>query len=80
MSYKRTVKILPKWTAEGNLQLGNVVFKRLQARTGGYQPVDARGFQVLLNYRFYHSPEDIAEKVTLRDVLTDTSTRWYLEY
>lgn len=63
--------ILPKWTPEGNLQLDNVIFKRLQARTGGYQPVDAAGFQVLLNYRSYRSPEDIAEKVTLRDVLSD---------
>ena len=62
--------ILPKFTPDGNLQIGTTVFKRLKAHTGGYQKVDARGNQVLLNYRSSHSPEKIAAQVTLTQVLS----------
>jgi CHASE2 domain-containing sensor protein/serine/threonine protein kinase len=48
------------------LQLGNVVFNRLQVPAGGYQQVDDGGFQILLNYR---SPLEVAERVTVSDVL-----------
>jgi len=55
---------------DGNLQLGKVVFKRLQPQMGGYQQADTRGYQILLNYRsFQGSPREIAPKVTLTDVL-----------
>ncbi len=63
--------ILPKFTPNGDLQLGSIVFQRLQAHTGGYQRVDARGNQVLLNYRSSYSPEKIAAQVTLTQVLSD---------
>jgi CHASE2 domain-containing sensor protein len=43
--------IQSKRTLEGDLQIGNVVFKKLQPHTGGYHQLDALGFQVLLNYR-----------------------------
>jgi CHASE2 domain-containing sensor protein len=37
---------------------------------GGYQQVDAWGYQILLNYRSYHrSPLEIAPTVTLAEVL-----------
>lgn len=62
-------KILPKITSEGYIQLGNTVFKRLQARTGGYQNLDAWGHQVLLNYRSYHSIQDFVPQVTLTQAL-----------
>lgn len=62
--------ILPKFTPDGFLQLGSVVFKPLEAHTGGYQRVDAWGHQVLLNYRFRRSPQNVAAQVTLTDVLT----------
>lgn len=58
--------ILPKYTPEGFLQFGNVVFKPLQAHTGGYQGVNDFGHQVLLNYR---SPHNIAAQVNLTEVL-----------
>jgi CHASE2 domain-containing sensor protein len=61
-------------TSEGDLQLGNVVFNRLTAHTGGYQKVDARGYQVLLNYRPNRFLEDIALQVTLGDILNDRLT------
>lgn len=59
-----------KYTQKGDLQLGNVVFKRLQAPMGGYQRVDTWGYQVLLNYRSHRSPLEIAPRVTLTDILT----------
>ena len=59
--------ILPKYTSDGYLQLGNVVFKPLEAHTGGYQGIDAGGYQVLLNYR---SPQNVAAQVTLTDILS----------
>jgi CHASE2 domain-containing sensor protein len=41
---------------------------------GGYQQLDAKGYQILLNYRSNKSPLDIAEQVTLEDVLRDRIT------
>ncbi|MBD0343361.1 MAG: CHASE2 domain-containing protein [Coleofasciculus sp. Co-bin14] len=55
-----------------DLQIGGVVFTQLQPFTGGYQDVDASGYQVLLNYRSTgKGPENIAKRVTLEDVLND---------
>ena len=68
--------ISPKFTSEKNLQLGKAVFKRLEAHTGGYQQLDARGHQVLLNYR---SSQDIAPQVTLKQVLTGQLTPSYVK-
>ncbi|KYC41092.1 sensor protein Chase2 [Scytonema hofmannii PCC 7110] len=62
--------IFAKYSPQGDLQLGNVVFKRLRSHMGGYQQVDTEGYQILLNYRSYRgSPLEIAPKVTLTDVL-----------
>jgi CHASE2 domain-containing sensor protein len=58
-------------TPEGYLRIGDVVFKRLKARTSGYQDVDVSGYQVLLNYRSLRSPDTIAQHISLRDVLSD---------
>lgn len=64
--YLEAEGISPKFTREGDLQFGNTVFKDLEPRTGGYQSYDAGGQQVLLNYR---ASEQIAQEVTLSDVL-----------
>jgi CHASE2 domain-containing sensor protein len=56
-------------TPEGFLKVGDVVFRPLNKTFGGYQGVDDGGHQVLLNYRPLKSPENIAEQVTLGDVL-----------
>ncbi|MEH2326429.1 MAG: CHASE2 domain-containing protein [Nostoc sp.] len=62
--------ISAKYNDSGDLQLGNIVFKRLQPHKGGYQQADTGGYQILLNYRsFENSPLEIAPKVTLTDVL-----------
>lgn len=59
----------PKFTADRDLQLGNVVFRSLNNRTGGYQPIDASGSQILLNYRATPNLSAIAQQVTLSQLL-----------
>ncbi|MEH1919735.1 CHASE2 domain-containing serine/threonine-protein kinase [Nostoc sp.] len=56
-----------KFTEKGDFQLGKTLFPRLQANSGGYQHLDADGYQILLNYRH---PNSLANQVTLRDVLS----------
>ncbi len=68
LHYLAAEGIQPKLTPKEFLQLGATVFKPLEADTGGYRQLDARGYQVLLNYR---SPQNVAEQVTLSEVLTD---------
>ncbi|MDB9540054.1 CHASE2 domain-containing serine/threonine-protein kinase [Anabaenopsis tanganyikae CS-531] len=53
------------------LQLGDVIFTPLKSNSGGYQNADTRGYQILLNYR---SPGNIAEKVTVTQVLAGKIT------
>ncbi|HEY9295513.1 MAG TPA: CHASE2 domain-containing protein, partial [Phormidium sp.] len=68
--YLEAKGISPQFTSEGNLRLGNAKFKRLQARTGGYQGIDAAGNQIILNYRSLPSLMAIAPQVTLNQVLS----------
>lgn len=51
---------------DGKLYIGSTEFPRLTQRTGGYQGVDAEGYQILLNYR---APRTVARQVTLTEVL-----------
>jgi CHASE2 domain-containing sensor protein/tRNA A-37 threonylcarbamoyl transferase component Bud32 len=60
--------IQPKLTPEGDLQIGNTEFKRLQNNSGAYQNADTNGYQILLNYR---SAKNAAKQVSLSDVLSD---------
>lgn len=71
LHYLDTQNIKPDVTPMGDLQIGNVVFKRLKAHTSGYQGIDASGYQILLNYRSLRSPQTIAQQVSLRDILND---------
>jgi CHASE2 domain-containing sensor protein len=59
--------IYPQYTPQNNLQLGNTIIPRLTSRASGYQSIDAKGGQLLLNYR---STNKIAEKVTLTQLLS----------
>lgn len=68
--YLQAQGISPQFTTDGNLKLGNVEFKRLQTRTGGYQGIDAAGNQIMINYRSLPSLRAIAPQVTLNDVLS----------
>ena len=72
LDYLNKQGIQSKVTSEGYLQIGEVIFNRLPPRAGGYQTIDtSRGYQLLLNYRPFHSLDDIAAQVTLTDILTD---------
>lgn len=53
----------------GNLVLGEATFPRLRSRSSGYQPIDAGGYQTLLNYRALPTPSKIADQVSLTQVL-----------
>ena len=54
-------------TSQGeNWQFGDVLVERLKNRSGGYQTLDERGNQLLINYR--NTPQ-IAQQVTVRDIL-----------
>ena len=59
----------PTTTADGHLQVGQVVLKPLESNFGGYQGIDAGGHQILLNYRSLATPDQIANQVALSDVL-----------
>ncbi|MEH2298385.1 MAG: CHASE2 domain-containing protein [Nostoc sp.] len=56
-----------QFTNKGEFQLGKTLFPRLQANSGGYQHLDANGYQILLNY---HHPNSLANQVTLTQVLS----------
>lgn len=58
-------------TVNNNWQFGSIVTQRLQKRSGGYQNLDGRGNQILINYRHTQNPQQIAEKVSLGDILND---------
>ncbi len=57
------------FTSEGNLVLGDQTFPKLGSRMGGYQGIDAKGTQILLNYRALKGEETISQEISLRQVL-----------
>jgi CHASE2 domain-containing sensor protein len=65
--YLATQDIFSERTPEGNLQIGNIIFKRLEPSSGGYSQLDALGYQILLNYR---AVNPIAEQITLTEILS----------
>jgi CHASE2 domain-containing sensor protein/tRNA A-37 threonylcarbamoyl transferase component Bud32 len=54
-------------TANQEIKLGNTVFKKLESDSGGYNNLDVKGYQILLNYRRV----DVAQQVSVTDVLTN---------
>jgi CHASE2 domain-containing sensor protein len=58
-------------TPEGYLQIGTSTFKPISQHSGGYQGIDAAGYQILLNYRSLKSFPDLAQQISLRDILSD---------
>jgi adenylate cyclase len=65
-AYLENKKIDSKLTEKQEIQANKVVFSKLRSDSGGYQNINAQGYQVLLNYR---SAENIAKSVTLTQVL-----------
>ncbi|NEP02749.1 MAG: CHASE2 domain-containing protein [Symploca sp. SIO2E9] len=64
-----SAKDIPVETIGKDWKFGSIVTKRLQSRSGGYQNLDAKGNQLLINYR---NTLQIAQQVTVRDVLDDS--------
>ena len=69
-------KISIATTGENNWRFGETIFKRLESSSGGYQNLDSRGNQMLINYRNLAKPQKISQEVTLRDVLNNNSDRF----
>lgn len=67
LAYLAQQGISPELTNTNQVQLNKTVFSQLQANSGGYQTIDAQGYQILLNYR---SARNVARQVTLTQVLT----------
>jgi len=65
-AYFDSKKIDSKLTEKKEFLVNKTVFAKLLSNSGGYQDIDARGYQILLDYR---SPKNIAETVTLTQVL-----------
>ncbi|MDZ8235563.1 MAG: CHASE2 domain-containing protein [Nostoc sp. ChiQUE01a] len=68
--YLQSQGINVNYTQQGDLQVGKIIFKQLRSHMGGYQQIDDRGYQVLLNYRSSPFLTQVAEQVSLKDVLT----------
>jgi CHASE2 domain-containing sensor protein len=72
LRYLKQEGISLQFLSANSWKLGQVVFKKLEPRTGFYhRQVGMQGFQILLNYRFNQSPKEIAEQVQLTDILTN---------
>lgn len=60
------------FTPQQQLKLGQAVVNKLGNRSSGYQPVDAAGIQLLLNYRNVGSPaspKNVARQISLTQFL-----------
>nr|WP_242046889.1 CHASE2 domain-containing protein [Fischerella sp. FACHB-380] len=65
--YLKANKIPVSITVDKDWQFGKVVFRRLQSHSGGYQNLDARGNQILINYRAH---SQIARRISIEEILT----------
>ncbi|MEG3842879.1 adenylate/guanylate cyclase domain-containing protein [Microcoleus sp. herbarium14] len=64
--YFASQNIETKVTENNEIKIGKTVFPRLISHSGGYQTIDAKNYQLMLNYR---SPENVAKTVTLTQLL-----------
>ena len=71
LHYLNTRGIKANTTANGEIKIGNILFEPLDTHSGGYQNIDASGYQIMLNYRSLSSPSDIAQQISLRDILEE---------
>ncbi len=66
LAYLAQQNISLQVTETNELQLNKTQFTRLLFNSGGYQTIDAQGYQILLNYR---SAQNVARTVTFTQVL-----------
>lgn len=65
LTYLAEQGIKPSSSEDGHLKLGKAIFVPLENDSGGYQGIDAAGYQILLNYR----TRKLARQITLTDLL-----------
>jgi len=68
LHYLKAEGISPKFTSKGELEVGTTVFNPLETHSGGYQQIDAGGYQVPLNYR---ATQNFVQQVTVSQVLNN---------
>ena len=66
LSYLKNYGILPELTRNNEYKLGEVLFKKLNPYSGGYQRIDVKGYKILINYR---NSKSVAPKITITNVL-----------
>jgi CHASE2 domain-containing sensor protein len=74
----RTSRLPVEFTTESYWKIGTAQFKTLEKHQGFYQKEDLGGFQIILNYRSRRSLADIAERVTLMQVLNEQVNPSYI--
>ena len=57
-------------------KINQVTLQRLQSNSGNYQNLDEKGNQLLINYRNTPNPQQIAQQVTIRDVINTNRERF----
>ncbi|MEM9908404.1 MAG: CHASE2 domain-containing protein [Cyanobacteria bacterium P01_D01_bin.44] len=62
------LEVAPSTTDPDIIVVGDTLFNPITATFGGYQSVDALGYQIFLTYR---SPDTVARQVSLSDVLNN---------
>ncbi|HBB36144.1 MAG TPA: adenylate/guanylate cyclase domain-containing protein [Cyanobacteria bacterium UBA8803] len=67
LAYLAGEGIEPQLTPTNEIQFNKTAFAKLKDTSGGYQTIDASGYQVMLNYR---SARNVARQVTLTQILT----------
>ncbi|MBD2314016.1 adenylate/guanylate cyclase domain-containing protein [Desertifilum sp. FACHB-1129] len=73
-SYLKHEGITLSTTPDYQIQLGETIFHRLESNSGGYQTLDAQGYQTLIHYR---SGQAVAHQVSLTQVLYGRmQTQW----
>jgi len=66
-AFLQTQGVTPQQNSSNHLTLNGIEFIPLESNSGGYQTIDAAGYQILLNYR---SRRNVARSLTLTQVLT----------
>jgi CHASE2 domain-containing sensor protein len=64
--YLKQQGIQPEILSQDNIKLGNIILKPMEFDIGFYPNFDAKGYQIMLNYRL---SEPIAPKVTFTQIL-----------
>ncbi|MBF2025158.1 MAG: adenylate/guanylate cyclase domain-containing protein [Oscillatoriales cyanobacterium C42_A2020_001] len=74
VAYLQPQGIKPQLNSSDHLTLKGIEFIPLESYSGGYQTIDAAGYQLLLNYR---SRRNVARSLTLTQILTgDFDPNW----